>query len=213
MKAYLIGGLAADERVFRHLRFPDRYERQFLNWIDPLENESLESYAMRMAVQIDTSEKFILVGVSFGGMLATEISRLFPAEKTILIASVPHPGHLPRYFRWMQKARLPKIVPIGLIKKSVMINRLFTAETSEDKEIIREMVRAADARFIRWALTAALEWRGAGDNVDCVHIHGSKDIVFPIRFTKPSHTITKGGHLMVMDRAKDINEILSALLA
>ena len=212
MKAYLIGGLAADERVFRHLRFPEHYQRQFLNWIVPLENESLESYAKRMAEQIDTSGKFILVGVSFGGMLATEISRLFPAEKTILIASVPHPSHLPGYFRWMQRARLPKIIPIGMIKKTVMINRLFTAETSEDKEIIREMVRAADARFIRWALTAALEWKGAGENMECIHIHGSKDIVFPIRYTKPSHTVNMGGHLMVMDRANDINKILASLL-
>ncbi len=212
MKAYLIGGLAADERVFRHLRFPEHYQRQFLNWLVPFENESLESYAKRMAEQIDMTEKFILVGVSFGGMLATEINRLYPADKTILIASVPHPSHLPAYFRWMQRARLPKIIPIGMIKKSVMLNRLFTAETSEDKEIVREMVRAADARFIRWALTAALEWKGADDNVECIHIHGSGDIVFPIRYTKPSHTINKGGHLMVMDRANEINKILAALL-
>ena len=93
-----------------------------------------------------------------------------------------------------------------------MFNRLFTAETAEDKEIIREMVRAADARFIRWALIAALDWKGTGDNVECIHIHGSKDIVFPIRFTRPSHTINAGGHLMVMDRAHDINAILSSLL-
>ena len=212
MKAYLIGGLAADERVFRHIKFPQHYERQFLNWLDPLNNESLEDYARRMASQINTNEKFILIGVSFGGMLATEISRLFPAEKTILIASVPHPSHLPRYFRWMQKARLPHFFPISLIKRSVMLNRLFTAETSEDKEIIREMVRAADARFIRWAMIAALEWKGAGDNVECIHIHGSNDIVFPIRFTRPSHTINAGGHLMVMDRAHDINAILASLL-
>ncbi|WP_336514612.1 alpha/beta hydrolase [Pollutibacter soli] len=212
MKAYLIGGLAADERVFRHIRFPDNYEPVFLNWIVPEKNESLVSYARRMAGQMDTSVNFILVGVSFGGMLAVEISRLFPSDKTILIASVPEHKQLPGYFRWMYKAGLPRFVPISLIKNGVMFRRLFTAETNEDKDIIRSMVRNADPGFIRWAMIAALEWEAVSESSNYVHIHGTDDFVFPHRYTKPSHTIIKGGHLMVMDRADDINSIIAEVL-
>lgn len=212
MKAYLIGGLAADERVFRHIRFPEKYEPVFLNWLVPEKNESLVSYAHRMSEQMDTSEQFILLGVSFGGMLAVEISKLFPTSKIILIASVPEHKQLPGYFRWMYKAGLPHIIPISLIKNGVMFRRLFTAETNEDKDIIRSMVRNADPDFIRWAMIAALEWDGVIDDRNYVHIHGTSDFVFPHRYTRPSHTIDKGGHLMVMDRAEDINTILAEVL-
>ena len=212
MNVYFIGGLAADERVFRHIRLPQSYKARFLNWVTPQRNESLVSYAHRMAEQIDTGSPYSIVGVSFGGMLATEISRLYPSSKTILIASVPDANHLPRYFRWMQKAGLPRYFPISMIKATVMLNRLFTAESPEDKEIIRSMVRAADDNFIRWALTAALEWEGCADGLNCIHIHGTRDIVFPIRYTRPTHQIRNGGHLMVMERADEINRILHEIL-
>ena len=211
MKAYLIGGLAADGRVFRHIRLPERYETVFLDWIIPEPGESLRSYALRMAEQMDQREEYVIVGVSFGGILAREISRRYPARKTILIASVPHHGHLPKYYRWMHRAGMARLVPISLIKKAVMLNRYFTSETEEDRNIVRSMVRAADDRFIRWAILAALEWE-AEDEVDCIHIHGSRDIVFPIRYTSPSHTIRSAGHLMVMENAADINRILEEIL-
>ncbi len=212
MKAYLIGGLAADERVFRHIRFPDHFETVFLNWLIPEKNESLRSYAIRMSDQMDRTQKFILVGVSFGGMLAVEINKIYPAEKLILVASISDHQHLPGYFRWMHRAGIPKMVPIAMIKKTVMIRRIFTAESDEDKNIIRSMIKAANAEFIRWAIIAALEWDGNSDGGNFIHIHGTSDIVFPIRFTNPSHRINHGGHLMVMERADDINKIIEEVL-
>jgi hypothetical protein len=41
-----------------------------------------------------------------------------------------------------------------------------------------------------------------------VHIHGTRDGILPVRFTKPTHTIA-GGHLMVLNRAHEINKILN----
>ena len=71
MNVYFIGGLAADERVFRHIRLPRPYHSKFLNWLSPEKKETLVSYAHRMAEQIDKQSLYIIVGVSFGGMLVT----------------------------------------------------------------------------------------------------------------------------------------------
>jgi hypothetical protein len=75
MKAYFISGMAADARVFRHIRLPEGYEPVYLDWIDPVPHESLRSYALRLAERIDKNHPFILLGLSFGGMLGTEIAK------------------------------------------------------------------------------------------------------------------------------------------
>ena len=39
---------------------------------------------------------------------------------------------------------------------------------------------------------------------DCVHIHGSKDELFPLNRMAPTHIIQRGNHYMVMDRAEEV---------
>ena len=70
----------------------------------------------------------------------------------------------------------------------------------------------ADDKFIKWALNAVLTWDNKTTPQNILHIHGTKDEVLPKRFTKPTHLVPGAGHLMVMTRAKKINEILKDLL-
>ena len=76
MDIYLISGLGADRTIFRNLTFSDATNIHYLDWITPNANESLKSYALRMAETINQSVPFALVGLSFGGMLATEIANV-----------------------------------------------------------------------------------------------------------------------------------------
>jgi pimeloyl-ACP methyl ester carboxylesterase len=208
MKVYFISGLAADKRVFRHIRLPEKFEAIFLEWLKPGEKESLEAYSLRMAEQVETNEPFYILGLSLGGMIAAEIARAFPKGKLILVASIPHPGHLPNYYRWMQKAQLHKLVPVQLIKTSVYLRRYFTTESAEDKAMLRSMIRDADPWFIRWSLNAVLQWKGSDELKVAIHIHGTNDVVLPVRYTQPTNIIQKGSHLMIMDRASEINQVL-----
>jgi pimeloyl-ACP methyl ester carboxylesterase len=212
MKVYFIPGLGADKRVFRHIILPETCEAVYLEWLKPEKKESLEKYSIRMSQQIQSDEPFYVLGLSLGGMIAAEISRIFPRAKLILVASIPHAGHLPAYYRWIQKAGLQKLVPITVIKSFVYMRRYFTAETREDKNLIRSMARDADPFFIRWALSAALEWKGYDYLKDTIHIHGTNDIVLPVKYTRPTHIILNGSHLMIMDRAEEINTILSKVI-
>ncbi len=56
MKIYCISGLGADERVFKYLNL--NHEIIPLAWIKHDKNESLESYASKMASKINTNEDF-----------------------------------------------------------------------------------------------------------------------------------------------------------
>jgi hypothetical protein len=44
------------------------------------------------------------------------------------------------------------------------------------------------------------------------HIHGSHDWVLPYRFVKADYTIRKGGHLLPLYKAKELNELLMELI-
>jgi pimeloyl-ACP methyl ester carboxylesterase len=212
MKIYFISGLAADKRVFKYIQVPFDYEIVHLDWIEPMKNESLSSYSLRLAEKIDTSESFALVGLSMGGMIASEIAHHFKPVHTILISSVPSSGQLPIYFKWAAKINLHKLLPVSMVKSAAIMKRLFTAETAEDKTILKQIIRESDPNFIRWAMDAILKWKNIEPPASYIHIHGSRDELLPIRYTRPTHSINKGGHLMVLNHSGEINNILCEVL-
>lgn len=212
MKVYFISGMAADSRVFRHIQLPPGFEAVFLDWITPQKEESLPSYAMRLAANIDTTQPFALVGLSFGGMLATEIAKQFKPVATILISSVPVSDHLPGYFRVAAKLKLHKFIPISLLKSSAAAKRFFTAERADDKKLLWQIINESDTGLIRWSMHAILSWQNDTIPQPVWHIHGTRDEVLPIRYTQPTHTIAKAGHMLVMTRPGEVNQILSELL-
>ncbi len=213
MKVYFVSGLAADSRVFKNIRLPADCVPVFLEWIEPLKNESLQDYAWRLAESIDISEPFGIIGLSMGGMISTEIARQCKPSVTILISSVPGSKQLPFYFKAAGSLRLHKLVPVSLVKKAAKLKRVFTTETEEDKAVLHSIIDDSDDRFIYWAMDAILNWESEQLSMPYIHIHGTHDEVLPMRFTKPTHIISKGGHLMVMNRAMEINAILEQALS
>lgn len=94
---YIFSGLGVDRRVFDRIDFKD-LDVKFIDWIDPIKNETLQNYAKRISRKI-TSENPILIGLSFGGMIAVEISKILNTKKIILIASAKNKYELPFIYR------------------------------------------------------------------------------------------------------------------
>ena len=113
----MISGLGADKRVFDFLDL-SAYSLHHVNWIPPLPRESMAAYATRLLPQI-TSDKPVLIGVSFGGMIALEIAKLVSVEKVILISSAKSLNAIPSYFKLIPKLRLEKLVRPGSSKNQM----------------------------------------------------------------------------------------------
>jgi len=213
MNVYFISGMGADRRLFRHIELPEGFKAHFLEWIKPLEDESIPAYAARLAEGIDVSQPFILAGVSLGGIMSIEIAKLHRPAATFLIGSIPLAKQLPFYYHTLgRRLGLLRIIPGSFFKRAASAKRWISSESKGDKRLIWQMIAESDDQFLIWAMRAVLKW----DNVELpeplYQIHGTRDIVFPIRLTQPSHTIRKGGHLVVMTHADQVNKILQEAL-
>jgi pimeloyl-ACP methyl ester carboxylesterase len=212
MKIYCISGIGGDRRLFKHIRLPEGYEVVPVDWIKPGPKEMLTDYAMRLSVQINAGEPFILLGLSLGGMIAVEIAKRMPPVGTIMISSVPLSVQLPWYFKTARKWSLYNLVPASTFKFAAMLKRIYSRESREDKRLILQMIRQGDNRFIKWAMQAALEWENEIAPTPLWHIHGDRDEVFPIQLTHPTHIIPRAGHFLLMSHSKEINDILEEII-
>lgn len=213
MKAYFISGLGADKKAFQNIRLSPDYEPVFLDWIAPEKNESLAHYSSRFSELIKNNEDFVLIGLSFGGMIASEIARIKKPLKTIIISSLATADELPWYFRKAGSLGLQKALPISLLKAATFLNRVVGAGTPEDKAVVYHYVKNADPAFVRWSLNAIISWKRSERLPGIVHLHGEKDHLLPLRYTNPDFVIKKGGHLMVLNKANEVNKILNQLLS
>lgn len=208
---YLLSGLGADQRVFQKLDFSG-YSVHFIQWIPPLENETIEHYASRLLDQIPTP-KPILIGLSFGGMMAVEIAKQIENEKVILIASAKTKNEIPFYFRWAGTLRLHKILPTRLLKHSNFIsNWFFGASETADKELLKAILHDTDAIFLKWAIDKVARWRNTIIPKNIVHLHGTNDKILPYRFVECDLTVKDGGHFMTLNKADELTSILRKLI-
>ena len=78
---YLFPGQGADYRQFRDLEVPPGYDTVHITYPVPDKRETLPEYALRFFPLIDTDAPFVLLGVSLGGMICTELADTLDPER------------------------------------------------------------------------------------------------------------------------------------
>ncbi|MEJ7739956.1 MAG: alpha/beta hydrolase [Chitinophagaceae bacterium] len=208
---YFISGMGADKRVFQFLDL-GFCNPIFIEWTSPLPGETISQYAARLRHQI-TDKEPVIVGLSFGGMIAIEIAKQIPVKKLILLSSAKSEKEIPYYIRGLRYLPLHKLVTSSFLRwANQYAYRLMGIAGRSDKIIVADMFREADGRLLLWAVHQIAHWKNnvAIDNV--VHIHGTADILLPYRFILADHTIEGGEHLMLMNQADTISELLKRIL-
>lgn len=207
---FLFSGLGADKRVFEFLDLSN-YSVAHVSWIKPLPKESMAEYAQRLLPQIKT-ENPILVGVSFGGMIALEISKLISVEKVILISSAVSSRSIPSYFKFMARLNIQKLVPPGAFKKpNEVLFWLFGVTKKEHKTLLTSIMADTDESFFTWAIEAIMLWKNIDSPGKIIQIHGTRDRI--LDFKSADYAVSGGGHLMVVTSAKEVSDILRVVLA
>lgn len=205
---YVISGLGADERAFERMQLPGATIHH-IKWLKPDINESLENYAQRIIAHYIKTERPILIGLSFGGILSIEIAKQIDTEKIILLSSIKNQQEKGHALQKSFDSRWYKIVPKSLLKKTnPFIFWFFGLSETAERQKLKDIVADMDPDFFYWAMERIRLWRNEKPLPNLIHIHGNKDHVFPIKTIKADYVIDGGGHFMVLNRAKEVNEIL-----
>jgi pimeloyl-ACP methyl ester carboxylesterase len=208
---YCVPGLGVDERAFGRLDVPG-WSIRVLTWLRPERGEPLAAYARRMREQID-EEKPVVLGLSFGGMIALEMARQAPLGQVILLSSIKGHAEMPPWMRLSGRLRLHRAVPLPVMRFfSQFNNGRLGVRTPEEKAFVNEYRRKADPHYLNWAIDAIVRWKNDWQPEGLVHIHGSGDRIFPMGRMKPTHIIPNGTHLMVFNQAEVVSRVLGEVL-
>jgi pimeloyl-ACP methyl ester carboxylesterase len=209
-KVYFIPGLGADKRSFNFLDL-SFCEPRFVEWLTPMPHETLPSYAERLFTLIN-DEDATIVGLSFGGMLATEMAKHHPKTKVIIISSAKTYREIPAYLRFWRRVPIYNVIVNERTKSSGrVVLGILGAKGMEQKKLQHEILMSSNPAFTRWAMDAIVNWNNIVVPKNVVHIHGTADRLLPYRYVKASYAVPGGEHVMIMDKAEEVSALLKTL--
>jgi pimeloyl-ACP methyl ester carboxylesterase len=213
-KVYLISGLGADSRLFKNVKLPADCNVVLIDWHIPKPTDTLTKYAQYIIKQYDIQNNSTIIGVSLGGMISVEIAKLVKLDKVILISSIKTDNEAPWYFALFRNLPVYKAIPGKLMTLvGFMIRPVFGRMAPDDLALFKSMLRNSSPVFLKWAMRAVLYWKNEVQLLNLFHIIGDKDLVFPYQNIKNPTAIIKGGtHIMVFDKAGEINVLLDEIL-
>jgi pimeloyl-ACP methyl ester carboxylesterase len=206
-------GLAASPLIFERIKLPeDQFETILLEWMLPLDGESLREYAVRIAKSI-THENPVLVGVSFGGIVVQEIARVIPVRKTIIISSAKCNAEYPRRFKLAKKTGAYKLLPLKLLLKVENLAKYsFGEKINERLKLYEKYLSIRDVKYLAWAIEQVMLWDRCEPDPNVIHIHGEADEVFPAKYINGYIPVKDGTHIMIVNRFRWINENLPKII-
>lgn len=211
---YFMPGLAASPAIFENIKLDENeFEVVLLEWKIPFKGESLQDYAKRIAEDITHADP-VIIGVSFGGILVQEISKIMKVRKTIIISSVKSNKEFPNTIKWAKLTYIYKIFPTTILQniESYIPETINNKYLKGRKGLYKKFLSIRDKLYLEWSIEQVVLWDRSEPDPDVIHIHGSKDEVFPIKYIQNCIVVEKGTHIMVVKRFRWFNEKLPDLI-
>jgi pimeloyl-ACP methyl ester carboxylesterase len=210
----LLPGLGADCRQWE----PQRQALPGLivpSWIPPSREDTLPTYAARLAEALPREKPLILGGSSFGGMLACEMAHLVRPKAVILIGScrsmksLNHGVLLLRpILRWIPSWGIRICKPLAPFAVQT-----FRHLNPEFRCLCATMFEDADPEFVRWAIRAILAWEPTPPtDIPVYHIHGKRDRMIRASKVKADVLVPEGGHLLNLSHALQVNDFIQKVV-
>lgn len=212
-KLYLIAGHGSDIRIFSRINFPENVDTVHLHFIEPKKMESMKDYAIRISQKIDTTQPFSIMGVSLGGMLASEMTSFLNPENVLIISSAAGRSELPVRYKMMRNFEMYRIFSgefYHFMAKTAQL--LFEPDRKNEGEIFDAMLKDKSPNFLKAGIHMIVNWEGEYEaNGKIFHIHGTKDHTLPIRKTCSDMIVKKGSHMMTLTNPKPIEDLLGLI--
>lgn len=212
---YFIPGLGFNEEVIAPI-VSYGLDIKTINWIEPKKNETVPEYAKRMSISIKRTQRpIILIGHSFGGIIAQEISRIMSIDQIILISTCKSRSENSLILKSISPLQINRIIKKDFILRTFPLwSKNYGYETLDEINLFKSMIKNNTDTYLNWAVKSISNWeREFKNNTPIIHIHGDKDRTFPIKNIKDiTHIVRGGNHFMIYKKAKEIAEILEKYL-
>ena len=211
-RLYLLPGTGADERLFDALDLA-AFDTVHVKLPVPLRKETMATYAARIATnQIDTTRPFALLGVSLGGMVATELSEQLDPLHTVIVASAKTRHELPPGYR------MGRFLPVHVLVGGRTM-RWFTKQIQpsyepmepEQRDLFIAMLYDKDPKFLRRAVRLMVGWQRRTVPPNITHVQGQLDRTLPIAYTAPTYGVRGEGHMLTYSKPEVVEWVLSQL--
>ena len=203
---YFMPGMCANSMIFERIELGSNFKSHYLDWIPPLKNESLRNYVIRLSKNIK-HENSILIGVSFGGVIVQELSKILKIKKIIIISSVKSNKELSNSMKFAKKTKSYKLLPVTWLNDfESLLAFVLGPKIKRKVNLYRKYLSVRDENYLKWAIEAMINWKQEDPLDDVIHIHGTLDLVFPVMNIKNYIPLKKGDHNMIFKRADWLND-------
>lgn len=211
---YCFPGQGSDRRIFDSLVINSNYKLKFVEYETPEKGMTMENFARFLSNKIDTTEAFILLGVSLGGMICTEIAEQLKPEKTIIISIAKNKNELPLKYSFQKGLPLYKLLPKGLLLLGAKILQpIVEPDRNRNKNVFKQMLSRKNSRYMKRTIGLIVNWEKQTNQAKIIHIHGTKDNTIPIKRLKNiDFVIENGSHMITLTEGKKISEVLNIIL-
>lgn len=212
---YLIPGLGATRTVFEKTALPKGCVKHYIDWLDVTdEDESLDSYIERLSAQVKHKNP-IFVGLSFGGIMAMELSKRYNSPKVVLVSSFRSKADLKWSLRVLLNTKSYRLIPnveLSIVRRIVRKAYAMRSKVSEAK--LLEMMGDESPLFLRWAVKQIDEYRyDLPESIELHSIIGDNDKLVDIWKDQSHQDIVPGGtHIAVYADAETVNGYLGEIL-
>ena len=205
-------GMAANPKIFEFIKLPSNFKVHHLEWQMPCKNELMSEYALRISSSIK-GNNIVLIGVSFGGIIVQEISKIIKCKKVIIISSVKSNKELPLMMQIGKKTKAYKFFNINWIHDFESLALFVFGPIVRNRiQLYRKYLSVRDENYLKWSIDQIVNWNQKTPLKDVIHIHGTIDLVFPSIYIKKAIFVKGGNHAMILRKAAWFNKNLPKLI-
>ena len=100
-----------------------------------------------------------------------------------------------------------KLLPLKWIADiEFLISFVFGPVVEKRIKLYKKYLTVRDKNYLNWCIRELIEWKHLKPLKNVVHIHGSKDLIFPSVFIKNYIEIVDGDHAMILKKAELLNK-------
>ncbi len=211
---YFFQGQGSDSRLFDSIQLKEGFEKKCIEYGTPGKGVTMEGFARELSAQIDTTQPYVLVGTSLGGMLCTEMAEFLKPEKVILISSASNRKELPFRYRFQRVVPIYMIVPgFVMVGCARILQPIVEPDRNKNKETFKSMLKEKDRVYMSRTVKMIMRWKRTSNSAQIHKIHGENDHTIPFRnIQNVEFAIENGSHMMTLTRGREISQILNQIL-